>query len=361
MSEVQDFPEIAWIEQEELYAGGLESLRTIRNDCLVLHGQYHSRAIADQVCAAHGIGRSGTVLALEGATELALVCAERLPAFDDCSTLIAIGGGSVQDAAKLLAARHGKRLIVLPTLIATDGVASPVAVIREAGGASVSLGAKAPDLVFLCWPVLAQAPHYYWQALIGDIVGNLVAVRDLRRFGFAQYNDESRRKLEQGCLLAESAAMQILDCERPVLGDERFHKLLVAAAIKSSFAMIHAGSSEPCSGAEHLLSHAIDNLNLGMRWLHGTKVGAAAPFCLGLHGEMALRTRLLSLYASLNMPASLGVLDEEIARHIPEILRVAPETRPQRRTILDQYTASELLHQLTLSDPSEYPNDPSVQ
>lgn len=98
--------------------------------------------------------------------------------------------------------------------------------------------------------------------------------------------------------------------------------------------MAIAGSSRPCSGSEHLFSHAIDILarEKGFRpALHGEQVALGAIMMAYLHG-MRWR-RIKSFLQGLNIPVTakeLG-LDKEI---VIEALTMAHSIRPDRFTIL---------------------------
>ncbi len=349
---VEDYPAIHLVDEGTLLGGRLPLLCRLHDQMFVVHGVKHSRAVAARISLAYGIPAERSAV-VAGATDDAVYRLMQMPALAACSTIVVVGGGSVQDVAKFVARQRDLRLIAIPTLVATDGIASPVAVIRDAAGHSTSRAGKAPDDVLICWSLLAEVPDRYWLALVGDIVGNLVAVRDFRIFGMAGLPEAERKIAEQSCQLAERAALQILEYGQPALADEKFRRILVESAVESSFAMVCAGTSEPCSGAEHLLSHAIDSLRLQPVWLHGLQVGAAVPSCLRLHGEADLSGRVERLYRSLGMPSGLTLLGGEISGRLNDVVRMAPTTRPGRRTILSQFSAPDLVRLLSLQDISQ--------
>lgn len=344
-------PRITWLEEGDLSSGVQAMLREAAQCGVVLHGQLHSRQIAEQLCKAYGFSPTSCLRPVGDASEATAQAMLRTTEVNQCALILAIGGGSVQDTAKYVAAKAGKRLVVMPTLVATDGIASPVAVLKGSDGRSVSHGAVAPEEVLLCWALFKAVPTVYWQALVGDVIGNLVAVRDARRFAMPCLEAQARHTLESGCRLAERAANSILVCKRQDLTDTAFQKLLVDSAIQSSLAMLEAGTSQPCSGAEHLLSHAIDYLCAPTSHLHGLQVGAAVPFCLGLHEEHQLQSEVVQLYRRLGMPASLQALGPAIQNNLESILRLAPQMRVGRRTILDQFSTDELLQRFSLESP----------
>jgi len=58
----------------------------------------------------------------------------------------------------------------------------------------------------------------------------------------------------------------------------------VEALISAGVASCIAGSSRPCSGAEHLFSHAVDKLEPGVG-LHGEKCGIGTIMIAKLQGQ----------------------------------------------------------------------------
>ena len=59
---------------------------------------------------------------------------------------------------------------------------------------------------------------------------------------------------------------------------------IVEALISAGVASCIAGSSRPCSGAEHLFSHAVDKLEPGVG-LHGEKCGIGTILISKLQGQ----------------------------------------------------------------------------
>jgi glycerol-1-phosphate dehydrogenase [NAD(P)+] len=96
-------------------------------------------------------------------------------------------------------------------------------------------------------------------------------------------------------------------------------------------AMTIAGSSRPASGAEHKISHSIDEL-LGGRAHHGVQVAFGCIVSAALHGEDPQRwRRRLRRLGLPDHPRDLDLNEDDLVR----ILLKAPHTRP-RHTILEQ-------------------------
>jgi glycerol-1-phosphate dehydrogenase [NAD(P)+] len=138
-------------------------------------------------------------------------------------------------------------------------------------------------------------------------------------------------------MIAENAARSLLDVER--LDDVDAHETLAKALLLSGLAMNAAGTSRPCSGAEHLISHSLDEmLGDGGAGLHGEQVALGTLVAATAH-ESPLAGELRALYERVGLPtgpADLG-LDEAT---LLDALAAAPSTRPDRYTVLSEYDGS---------------------
>jgi glycerol-1-phosphate dehydrogenase [NAD(P)+] len=103
--------------------------------------------------------------------------------------------------------------------------------------------------------------------------------------------------------------------------------------------MATAGSSRPCSGGEHEILHAIDQLYPDSSH-HGEMAGAASLFTSFLQGneaQAALIDGCLTRHGLPRTPRDLGLDEEQFAQ---AVLR-APSTRPDRYTILEHLDLDE--------------------
>jgi glycerol-1-phosphate dehydrogenase [NAD(P)+] len=115
--------------------------------------------------------------------------------------------------------------------------------------------------------------------------------------------------------------------------DDGFLATLAESLILSGIAMSVAGTSRPCSGACHEISHALDATH-GSPALHGEQVAVGALFASWLradHGMVQTIDACLLRYGLPRVPADLGLSDEEFTAAVIE----APETRPDRYTVLE--------------------------
>jgi glycerol-1-phosphate dehydrogenase [NAD(P)+] len=124
------------------------------------------------------------------------------------------------------------------------------------------------------------------------------------------------------------------------IGSDDFLVALSEALVLSGIAMGIAGTSRPCSGACHEISHAIDLLFPDRTQPHGEQVGVGALFATFLRNDEERFTELAYALAQHGLPIShhnLGFNDEEFT----EIVKSAPTTRPDRFTILEHLNMSE--------------------
>jgi glycerol-1-phosphate dehydrogenase [NAD(P)+] len=103
--------------------------------------------------------------------------------------------------------------------------------------------------------------------------------------------------------------------------------------------MSTAGSSRPCSGGDHEILHAIDDLYPDTA-RHGELAGAASLFTCWLHGEQELAHDVdacLRRHGLPRTPGDLGLSEEQFVRAVLH----APATRPDRYTILEHLSLDE--------------------
>ena len=179
-----------------------------------------------------------------------------------------------------------------------------------------------------------SAPDPLASAGIGDAVSNLSAVADWELAAA----DTGEKVDGLAAAMARSAAHAVLHQPGPTRSDE-FLTVLAEALILSGMAMSVAGSSRPCSGGDHEIMHAIDQLYPGTG-SHGELAGVGALFCAYLRDDpvqAALISALPGPAWAAGDPGDIGMSSAEFARAVA----FAPETRPGRYTILERLAMSE--------------------
>lgn len=269
-----------------------------------------------------------------GSTAAAMALADQLRSgFHDA--VVGVGGGRTLDTAKYAASLAGLPLVAVATSLAHDGIASPVSSLYGADGRKTSLGVQMPVAVVVDLDYVARSAPAMRRSGIGDVVSNLSAIADWR---LAQ---RERGEAVDGLAVtfAQSAALAILH-RTDGIDDEEFLTTLADALVLSGLAMAVAGSSRPCSGADHEVVHAIDHLFPDLGRPHGELAGAAALFTTWLRGDERTTAELgacLARHGLPRTPTELGLADEDFAAAV----RAAPATRPDRFTILEHLALGE--------------------
>ena len=95
---------------------------------------------------------------------------------DKSDLIIGIGGGRSVDIAKMIAFNLKKPFVSLPTAASHDGIASPFVSVRS--DKPHSIVASAPLGVFVDIDIIKKAPKRLLASGCGDLVANIIAVRD---------------------------------------------------------------------------------------------------------------------------------------------------------------------------------------
>lgn len=251
--------------------------------------------------------------------------------------IIGFGGGKSIDVAKLAAYKLKLPLISVPTTASHDGIASPFASIHGMEK-PYSFSAKPPLIVVADISLILRAHKRLISSGVGDVVAKLTAVKDweLGRDEKGEYYGEYSAKL---ALL--SAQHIMMSAEKVGRMEEEGIRNLMEALISAGVAAGIAGSSRPCSGSEHLFSHALDVIAPG-RGLHGEKVGLGTIMMAKLHGMdwVKIVETLKKAGTPVNAP-QIGISKKEVIK----ALLLAPKLRPERYTIL---------HKLKLNEDEAY-------
>ncbi len=244
---------------------------------------------------------------------------------DKSDLIIGIGGGRSVDIAKMVAYNLKKSFVSIPTSASHDGIASPFVSLR--GDKPHSIIATAPLGVFVDVEILKKAPRKLLASGCGDLMAKVTAVKDweLARDDVGEYF---------GTYAANLASMS---AKIVIENSKNFRKkpdvrMIVEALISSGVAACIAGSSRPCSGAEHLFSHALDYLAPGVG-LHGEKCGIGSILISKLQGQDW--KKIVTMLKNVGAPTTakqIGLKPEILAK----ALMIAPSLRPERYTILNK-------------------------
>lgn len=220
-----------------------------------------------------------------------------ISSFADVDVIIGFGGGKSIDLAKIFANEAGLEWISVPTAASHDGIASDVASIMH-NSYRYSAKCKRPKVILADLSIMSTAPRILTRSGIGDIISKTSSLAEWR---LAHECAEEPLDKEVYDIVSRSldAVIQSDDLET-----------LVRAVIDSGNAMTAFGSSRPCSGTEHAISHAMDRR---MQSLHGIQVAFATPlslFFLEKAGYAAHSSKKIKrLIRERGLPVTLGELD----------------------------------------------------
>jgi len=221
--------------------------------------------------------------------------------------IVGFGGGRSLDTAKLIASETGLDWISVPTAASHDGIASEVASVSQ-DGYKYSMKCRCPIAVVADLSVMAKAPMNLKLAGTGDIL--------CKASSLAEWKLASEEHGESFSQAAFNIAKSALD---EVIRDASL-EALVRAEIDAGEAMCMAGSSRPCSGTEHSISHAMDRRNQS---LHGLQVIFATPLCLHYLDETGYSLystdHIRSVMANRGIPMTLDDMSLTLETYLDDI------------------------------------------
>lgn len=192
----------------------------------------------------------------------------------ECDSVIAVGGGVINDTCKILAAAKRVPDIFVATAPSMDGFASATSSMERAG-LKVSLASKCPDAVVGDLSVLAAAPKHMIASGIGDILAKYIGLTDWRIAHLLL--DEYYCPTVAGMIDATLTICRETASDA-VRGDHDAIAALTEGLVLSGMAMNFAGCSRPASGMEHYASHIVDMRAMAFGTpadLHGIQCGIA--------------------------------------------------------------------------------------
>ncbi|MBS7289298.1 MAG: iron-containing alcohol dehydrogenase [Bacteroidales bacterium] len=184
--------------------------------------------------------------------------------------IIAFGGGSVLDAVKYSASTIDKPYITIPSALSNDAIYSTVARLVK-NGQKVGFDVQPPMGIIVDIDVIRNSPRELLLAGIADLVSNLSAIQDW----LLSHNEIGEPINELAFMLAKESAMPILHYSEEDLFSDKLILDLVNGLITSGLSMSISGNTRGASGAEHMISHAIDKYYPEKATIHGLQVGWA--------------------------------------------------------------------------------------
>ena len=250
---------------------------------------------------------------------------------DNSDLIVGIGGGRSVDTAKLISFNLCKPFVSLPTAASHDGMASPFVSVKSDKPHSII--ASSPMGVFVDIDVIKKAPAQLLASGCGDLIANITAVKDWQL-------SHKKKKEYYGRYAADLAMMS---AKIVMENSARFSingldaRVIVEGLISAGVASCIAGSSRPCSGSEHLFSHALDKIAPGIG-LHGEKCGIGSIMMAKLHKQDWKKiVKTLKDVGAPTTAKQIGIKPDIIIK----ALLIAQELRPERYTILKEIKMTE--------------------
>ena len=250
---------------------------------------------------------------------------------DHSDIIVGIGGGRSVDTAKIVSFNLDLPFISVPSAASHDGMASPFVSVKT--DKPHSIVASAPLGVFVDIDIIKKAPTRLLSSGCGDLIANIIAVKDWQ-LGHEKTGEYYGRYSANLALMSANIVMENSSTYAKKGLDAR---VIVEALISAGVASCIAGSSRPCSGAEHLFSHALDKIAPG-KGLHGEKCGLGSIMIAKLQGQDW--KKIAKTLKNLGAPTTakqVGLKYEQII----DALVIAQDLRPERYTILKEIEMTE--------------------
>lgn len=296
---------------------------------LIITG-YKTYEVAGKIVREHleNGGIKAGILVVESATlKVVEMVEEKIRALKP-QVVFGVGGGTKIDIAKLSSARQEVPFISIPTTASHDGISSPLSSVKGFEK-PFSVKAQAPIAIIADTKIIMQTPYRLIASGCGDVIAKFTAVKDWR----LAHEERDEYYGEYAASLAlMSAKLVMQNAEIIKARNEEGLRVLLEALISCGVAMSIAGSSRPCSGSEHLFSHALDIIRPNNA-LHGEQCGVGTIIMAYLHGANWKRIR--DTLKTLGAPTSAYELELK-KEDVVKALFMASSVRPERYTILNK-------------------------
>ncbi len=309
----------------------LELIESIKGECAC--GMCHDTAIEDIVIESGAVNKVGAILKRNGFPKKLLLVADKntikasegivqsLDGFDieykiydtlrvatmaeveEIEALIkdrdigvlSVGTGSINDPCRLASARQDKKLCIFATAPSMDGFASYGAPIVDKGF-KFSYSAKSPEVIIGDTKILAEAPSELKSAGFGDMIAKYVGLVDWKISSIL--TDEIY--CEKVASLTKEAVDELFEmADRVTLNDEETAGKIFEALLKTGVGMSFMQNSRPASGAEHVVCHLLECIELFDGIIpnyHGHDIGVSTLNLLKYYNMLAKIEKISAKY-----------------------------------------------------------------
>ena len=242
--------------------------------------------------------------------------------------ILGIGGGKSVDVGKMIAYGIRKSFISIPTSASHDGISSPFVSLKGSNKPH-SIKVNTPIGILADIKLISEAPPRLLSSGCGDLIGKLTAVKDWE----LARDDNNEYFGAYSAYLAKLSADIIMNKSKELLLNEYGVRTIIEALISAGVAAGIAGSSRPCSGSEHLFSHALEYITDGNCGLHGERVGLGTIIMSKLYGMDF--ERIIAVLENVKAPVKANQINLT-EKDVVQSLLIAQDLRPERYTILSK-------------------------
>ena len=240
---------------------------------------------------------------------------------------IAMGGGAVVDYGKYIAWSKKLPFISIPTSASNDGFASSNCSLFV-NGKKTTVPAKVPFGIIVDLSIIEQAPEKFILSGVGDLMSNMTALVD---WEFEEKNGVGAVNAF-AAMLSKKALNSFVRTPMANIKHPIFLKELVSSMTMGGIATDISGNSNPISGSEHLISHALDKISKEPN-MHGIQVGIATYIMANIQGHRQDRVRkVFERTGFFEYAQTLKLVKEEYM----EAIHIAPQIKPNRYTYLHE-------------------------
>ncbi len=190
---------------------------------------------------------------------------KELPRVD---TVVGIGGGVANDAAKYFSWKRGCALVLVPTIVSVNAYATPAAAVREKGVVHY-LGQASPQKVVIDYKAIQSAPKRLNTAGTGDIYSCRTALYDWKLS-----HEKTGESYDEKIAAGSQRILDILVSNANEIRNvtEKGIRTLVELHAETNRLQVLAGKARPEEGSEHIYFYALEELT-GQSYVHGEAVG----------------------------------------------------------------------------------------
>lgn len=247
---------------------------------------------------------------------------------EDFKVVVGFGGGRVLDTAKYASHISKAVYICLPTTLSNDSLASPVAVLQTEGLKRKTLSCKIPAAIIVDTTMIINAPLGQTLSGIGDTLAKHTALFDWKLSAKKTGNHID----DFAYAISRMSFDSVFYCDEKNLKSRAFIRILSRALVMGGLAMEISGDSRPCSGSEHLFSHAIEEFYPEIKITHGIGVALGSiGSCIFQNQDEKKLMSVMKTYGISYKPSDYGITKDIFIN----CWQKASSTRSDRITILN--------------------------